>query len=251
MLSLVMAQAQLSVPAQKQMPKNKNMLMLCMNYGRQTPIGLLSNRFGSSNTVGFSVGYKFSHNYQVQAGINSLFSGKVVENGILDSMMGPSGLLLDNTGTYAEIRLYERGYHWHVDFGKIIPMGPFNRQSGILMTAGIGFIEHRIKFTYQKTVLPQLDNGYLKGYDRLTNGLMLRGFIGYQLLDTKGKVNLVGGIEYLQGMTQNRRSYNYDTRTADNTHRTDLLLGVKIGIMITVAGREAGKKKSEQDHFFN
>jgi len=235
----------------RNMPKQRNLIMLCMNYGRHTPIGLLSKRFGNSNTVGFSAGYKFANNWQVQAGINALFSGKVKENGILDSMMGSSGLLLDNTGTYADIRLYERGYLWHLDIGKIIPMGPFNQQSGILMTAGLGFIEHRIKFTYQKTVLPQLDNGNYKGYDRLTNGLLLRGFLGYQLLDTKGKVNLVGGIEYLQGMTQNRRAFNYDTRTADNTHRTDILLGLKLGIMVTVNGRETGKKKTEQDHFFN
>ena len=231
-------------------PVYRNTVMLGFNYGRQAPIGILAKRYGASNTVGFSVGYKLGRNWQVQAAVNTLFSGKVKENSILDSMIGDGGLLLDLNGTYAEVRMYQRGYHWHADIGKIIPLGNFDRNSGLLLSAGLGFMEHKIKFTFQRTVLPQLENDYYKGYDRLTNGFMLRGFAGYQRIDPKGMFNFFGGVELLNGFTKNRRTYNYDTRQAETALRNDLLLGIKFGVMITLNGRQAGDKKGEEERFF-
>jgi len=228
----------------------RNTILFCANYGRQQPVGILAKRFGGSNSVGFTTAYKFGRNFQVQAGINTFFSGKVKESGVFDSMKGSSGYLLDINGTYAEVRMYERGYHWHIDFGKIIPINKFDKNSGLLITGGLGFIEHRIKFTYQRTVLPQLDNGYYKGYDRLTNGLMVRGFIGYQKIDPQAMLNFVAGIELLNGFTQNRRELNYDTRMQDDSARNDLMIGLKVGIMVSLSGREAGTKKGEEEKYF-
>jgi hypothetical protein len=228
----------------------RNSVLFCVNYGRQVPLADMAKRFGGSNSIGFTAAYKFGKNFQVQAGINTFFSGKVKENGLFDSMKSSSAYLLDINGAYAEIRLYERGYHWHVDFGKIIPLSKFDRNSGLLFTAGLGFMQHKIKFTYEKTVLPQLDNDYYKGYDRLSNGLMARGFIGYQKIDPDGMFNYMGGIEILNGFTKNRREFNYDTRMKDNTSRTDLMIGLKIGIMVTLAGRQAGTKKGDEERIF-
>ena len=228
----------------------RNTVLLCMNYARQAPIGVLSKRFGGSNSVGFTFAYKFGRNFQVQGGVNTIFSGKVKESGILDSMIGNGGLLIDNTGTYADVRMYERGYNWHVDFGKIIPLGSFERNSGLLITGGLGFMQHKLKFTFQRTVLPQLENNYYKGYDRLTNGLMVRGFVGYQRIDPNGRMNFYAGMELLNGFTKNRRSYNYDTRKSDTELRNDMLLGLKIGIMISLSGRQAGNKKGDEERFF-
>ena len=134
--------------------------------------------------------------------------------------------------------------------GKLIPLGSFERNSGLLITGGLGFMQHKLKFTFQRTVLPQLENNYYKGYDRLTNGLMVRGFFGYQRIDPKGRMNFYAGMELLNGFTKNRRSYNYDTRKADTELRNDMLLGLKIGIMISLSGRQAGNKKGEEERFF-
>ena len=230
--------------------KYRNSVLFCANYGRQMPVGVLSKRFGASNSVGFTTAYKFGNNFQVQAGINTFFSGKVKENGIFDSMIGSSGFLMDVNGTFAEVKLYERGYHWHIDFGKIIPVSRFDKNSGILITGGLGFMQHKIKFTFQRLVLPQLENDNYKGYDRLTNGLMARAFVGYQRIDPDAMLNFVAGFELLNGFTKNRRSYNYDTRMQDNTSRNDLLVGFKVGIMVALSGRQAGTKKGQEEKYF-
>lgn len=228
----------------------RNSVLFCFNYGRQVPVGVLSKRFGGSNTVGFTTAYKFGNNYQIQSGINAIFSGKVKENGIFDTMVGSTGYLVDVNGNLAEIKMYERGILWHLDFGKVIPINKFESNSGILLTAGAGFMQHYIKYTFQRTVLPQLEGEYAKGYDRLTNGLMVRGFAGYQRIDPKAMLNFVAGIEVLNGFTRNRRSFNFDTRTADNTSRNDLLLGLKVGVMISISGRKTGTSKGDEERFF-
>lgn len=228
----------------------RNSVLFCFNYGRQVPVGVLSKRFGGSNTVGFTTAYKFGNNYQIQSGINAIFSGKVKENGIFDTMVGSTGYLVDVNGNLAEIKMYERGIIWHLDVGKVIPINKFETNSGILLTAGAGFMQHYIKYTFQRTVLPQLEGEYAKGYDRLTNGLMLRGFAGYQRIDPKAMLNFVAGIEILNGFTKNRRSFNFDTRTADNTSRNDLMLGLKVGVMISISGRKTGTSKGDEERFF-
>lgn len=229
----------------------RNTIMIGVNYSRQVPVGLLSKRFGSSNSVGASLGYKFGRNFQIQGAINGMFGGKVKENNMFDTMIGQSGYLIDINGNFAEVRLYERGYNWHFDFGKVFPINRFDINSGLLVTAGAGFMQHKIKYTFQRTVLPQLEGEYANGYDRLTNGFMLRGFIGYQRIDKQAMFNFVAGIEVLNGYTKNRRSYNYDTRAADTRSRNDLLIGFKFGIMVNIDGRLAGTKKGEEGKFFD
>jgi hypothetical protein len=231
-------------------PVYRNTLLLGFNYGRQIPAADMAKRFGGSNSIGVTLSYKFGSNWQVQAGLNTLFSGKVRENTMFDSIASDNGELIDNQGTSAQVRMYERGYHWHVDLGKVFPLGSFDRNSGLLFTLGAGFMEHKVKFTFQRTVLPQLEGDYYKGYDRLSNGFMLRGFIGYQRIDVKRSFSFLAGLEVLDGFTKSRRSFNYDTRTSDTRLRTDLLFGLKVGIMITLGGKTAGLKKNEEERYF-
>jgi len=228
----------------------QNQVFIGFNYSRLTPFGDLADRFGSANSVGISAHYKFAGNFQIQGGIHSLFGSKVKEYSVFDTLIGSSGYLLDLNGNYAEVKLYERGYYWHIDAGKIFPLNGFNVNSGIFVSAGLGFIQHKIKFNFQRTVLPQIEGDYQKGYDRLTNGLMFRGFAGYQHLSPSGMFNFVAGIEVLQGSTRSRREFNFDTRIADTKVRNDLMLGLKMGIMINIYRRGRGNLNDREEKIY-
>ena len=246
------AQAQKDTTSSRKKPKTvlRNAVIFGFSYSRQTPVGELAKRFGANSGLGVTAGYKFGRNLLVQGGVQVIFSGRVRENQVFDSMTGSTGYLIDVNGSYTQVHIYERGYNWHVDFGKIIPVNKFEKNSGILITGGMGFMQHKMKFIYSRTYVPQLDNGYYKGYDRLTNGFMLRGFIGYQRIDPKGMLNFICGVELLDGFTRNRREFNYDTRVKDDHLRNDLLIGARIGVMITLQGRQAGTKKGDEERFF-
>ncbi len=228
----------------------QNAAIINIDYGISSPFIDLAKRYGRINGIGLGFGYKFNRNFIVNASGSLLFSNKVRENGILDSIIGPSKELIDAQGNFAVLRLYQRGYMWHVNFGKIFPINKLEINSGLMVTAGIGFIQHKIKFQFSRTIMPQLENNYYKGYDRLSNGILFRQFTGYHRIDPKGMLNFYAGVESILAFTQNRREINFDTRTKDLSTKKDLLIGFKFGILIPIKGRVAGGKKGENNTFF-
>ncbi len=228
----------------------RNTLSFGICYARHFPLKDMALRFGGNNSIGISANYKFNRNINLQLGFDGLFGSKVYENTAIDSIIGGIGEMIDNKGNLAVLHMYERGYDWHINVGKVFPISRMQLNSGILLSVGLGFIQHKIKYVYPKNTLPQLDNNYVKGYDRLTNGLMYRGFAGYQQITNNGYFNFYAGIEYLYGITYNRRAINYDTRVHDFTRRKDILIGPKIGILIKLNTVQSGNNKKEVGTFF-
>lgn len=228
----------------------RNAVIISPGFARHVAMGTMSDRFGNSNTIGLAAGYKFGRNYTFTAGADIIFSGRVKENTMFDSITGPSGSMIDAQGNLAVVRLYERGYHFHFDFGKIIVLNRIHRNSGLLLSGGIGMMQHKIKFQFTRTIMPQLENDIYKGYDRLSNGMMLRGFAGYHRMEPGEMFSYYIGLEYLKGFTRSRRELNYDTRTRDTSLRNDILFGLKFGLIIPIHGRQAGTKKGEEEQYF-
>ena len=74
---------------------------------------------------------------------------------------------------------------------------------------------------------------YLKGLDRLCNGVAISPFVGYEFLSRKGWLSFYSGFEPIFAFTQNRRSLNYDTNTSElGIARKDILLNFKLGIYL-------------------
>ncbi|MBC7426331.1 MAG: hypothetical protein H7321_07330 [Bacteroidia bacterium] len=234
-----------------QVYSSRNIFTFNFMFGQQFPLADLKERFGSCPTVGVSVAYKTPSNWQFEAGLSSFYGSRVKENTMFDSLTGPSGDLIDANGQLAVIRLYERGFHVFAGGGRLFNFGNNNQNSGLLLTGGLGFMQHKIKFTYFKDILPQLDKDMYKGYDRLTNGLMLRQWVGYQRMDPHQRFNFFVGFEILEGFTKNRRSLNYDTRVRDNRNRLDMTLSFKVGISIALYGNMGKKNKVLEEKFFD
>jgi hypothetical protein len=94
----------------------------------------------------------------------------------------------------------------------------------------MGLFQHKIRIQDDpQVVVSSLAGDYKKGYDRLTNGLAITEFIGYQHFAKNRLINFYAGIELTQGFTQNRRDYNFDTFERDDAKRFDGLVGFKLG----------------------
>ena len=48
-------------------------------------------------------------------------------------------------------------------------------------------------------------------------------------LNNKGTINFYFGFEFIQGFTQNRRDFNFDTMEKDDKKRNDFLNSFKVG----------------------
>ncbi|MGZ4090617.1 MAG: hypothetical protein ACXVNO_07845, partial [Bacteroidia bacterium] len=104
-----------------------------------------------------------------------------------------------------------------------------NPNSGLMVTVGGGYLQHKINlFDYQKKIAA-VKGDLQYGYDRLTNGFSTSQFIGYMFLSDNRMLNLYFGFEFYQAFTKSVRKLNYDTGLADTQSRLDLLYGFRFG----------------------
>lgn len=215
-----------------------SMFSIDLALGVHSPVGDLAERFGESAMVGASVHYKTASNWQFGLEGGFIF-GSDVKEPIAQGIMTSEGFVIDKLGGYTELLIQERGMTMVGTVGKVVPfLGP-NPNSGVVFRLGTGLLQHKVRLETRNNDVPQLEGEYLKGYDRLTNGLTLHQFIGYQYMSNKRLVNFTLGIEGYQAFTQSRRDFNFDLMRKDETKRLDSLYGLKFAWNFPIYRRAA------------
>ena len=213
--------------------------LLFTNYSYQFPGGDLADRFGPNSSIGIGSSYKSSKNWVFGGEVNYLFGSKVREDSIFRHMETSEGYMIDEGGTYAEVYLYERGWNLGAKVGKIIPLSPSDKNSGLMIAGGINFLQHKIRIENPGKTAPQIQGDYSRGYDRLTNGWGASEYIGYIFFSKRKIYNFYGGIELTQAWTRSQRAYDFDLRAKDTKTRLDLLFGLKVGWVLPYYKRSA------------
>ena len=216
-----------------------------IGYSYQVPGGDLAKRFGNSSMAELNYAYKLKSNLIFSANGGFIFGDNLKEDSILKNISNSDGFVLGNDGTYADIRLTERGYNFSITFGKLFTFKKPNPNSGIAVMAGLGCIQHKIRIETVNNTVPQLNDDYKKGYDRLTNGMELHESVSYIYFGNHYLVNFYFGFEFIQAFTQNRRDYNFDTMMKDDKKRVDLLFGIRAGWMLPIY------RKAPNKYYFN
>jgi hypothetical protein len=153
--------------------------------------------------------------------------------------MTSNGSITNGDGVPAVVALYERGWMVTGRFGKLMPvLGP-NRNSGLFITAGLGYLQHKIRIEVQNESAPQLKGDYKRGYDRLCGGFALSQSVGYLYFGERRLVNFYFALEFYEGWTENYRKYYFDTMTSGEEKRFDFLVGPEFGWIIPLRKRMA------------
>lgn len=201
-------------------------------YAPQIPIGDLQDRFGQNFATEISLEYLLDNNWTVGIQSHFLFGNNVEEDPLVN-LRTSNGFIIGNDRSPAEIQLRQRGSYYGVRVGKLIGLAPENRRSGLRIAVGLGLLQHRIRIQEDPLRdVAQLSTEYAKGYDRLTNGLALHQFIGYQVLSKTNGIHIIAGFEFFQGFTQNRRNFDFDLQAADTAQRFDGLTGFRIAFTL-------------------
>lgn len=206
-------------------------VMVSVHYASGWTGGDMVNRYGYFNLVGFSSGYKFRNNLFVLGDANFMFGSRVKIPALLDGLKDSFGNITDVNGDPATVSILARGIALNAQIGKIIPCNKKNKNSGIMVHLGTGYLNHRIRIETQTQVVPLIELDYKKGYDRLTTGISTTQFLGYSYLPKNGFYNFYGGIYAIEGFTKNRRTIFFDEPSvpvSTNT-RLDIIVGFKIG----------------------
>jgi len=205
---------------------NIGMKNLSFGYGMEFPFGELADRYSSN--LKFTVGAERITKSNWIYGIEFAFMfGDTVKEDPLAPLRLSNDELLGADNAYADVFLRQRGAFLGVNFGKIISLKK-NSRSGLRITGAIGLLAHKIRIVDESRSLPQIEEQYLKGYDRLTRGFALREFVGYQHISEDKRINFYIGLEFTQGFTKHVRAINFDTGLPpDPSPRFDGLVSLK------------------------
>lgn len=205
------------------------MPLVSLSYAGQIPGGDVAERFGPNSSLGFHALFKTKSNFVFGLEANFLFSKNVKELTVLDPLRTADGNIITTDGEYAFINAYQRGWVGMASVGKIFPWFGPNPNSGVMLKASIGYMQHKIRYDVDMNNVPQLVDPYVKGYDRLTGGLATSQFIGYQYLGNKRFYNFFAGFEFYQGFTKSLRSWDFDLISADTEQKLDLFYSLRVG----------------------
>lgn len=203
--------------------------VLSFNYSLNNPTKDWSSRFGTFNTIGGEIGYKTKKNWLFLTDGNFIFGNQYKETTLLDNLKDSYGNITDDQGNIATVPVFTRGFTFSYMSGKLISFKKVN--NGLLIKGGIGFLSYKYRIETNSINVPQLEGDYRMGYDRLTQGLLLSEFIGYQYVSEKNLYNFYIGFFLQQGFTRNMRTIFYDLPdlVVSNKIRNDNSFGVKIG----------------------
>jgi len=209
-------------------------VLVSVHYGTGWTGGDLVNRYGYINLVGFGVGYKMRNNWFMQTDASFLFGSQVKVPGLLNGITDSYGNITDVNGSPATVSVLCRGVSANIQAGKIIPLSAFQRNAGLMVHLGAGYLNHRIKIETQDQVVPMIELDYKKGYDRLTTGIGMMQFIGYAYIPRYSFYNFYAGIYCIQGITKERRTVYFDqpNQPVSTKNRLDILVGLKVGWFI-------------------
>lgn len=207
-------------------------------YSYMWPGGDLAQRFGSNSSIGGGFMLKTAGNWVFGVEGNFMF-GQSVKNSdsILKSISTSNGFLIDANGMYADLVYYERGYNFLAKVGKIIPLFGPNPNSGLMITAGGGYLQDKVRIHNPGNTAPQILGDYKKGYDKLDGGIMLQGTIGYMYLSNTRLLNFYVGFEFMQTWTKSLRDFDFETREKDTKQYNSQFYGIKVKWMIPLYRR--------------
>ncbi|MCO5259309.1 MAG: hypothetical protein M9916_04125 [Crocinitomicaceae bacterium] len=212
-----------------------------VQYGGTWSGADLKQRYGYFNQVGGTFGYKFQKNWYLGFEGDFLFGKKIkISNyDLFHYFVDSYGNITDQNGDIGSVLTFSRGYHLNIEGGKVIQQAGHNKNSGLFLKLGVGFLSHKIRIETNNNVIPLLEKDYRKGYDRLTDGINLSQFVGYLFMSDNNFLNFYAGFYIQEGFTKNRRPLFWDqpnTPVPTNT-RFDLLYGFKVGWLIPVYKR--------------
>lgn len=218
--------------------------LLGINIGGYLPFADMAQRFGPVLKTGGSFMVK-THKNWIFGGEFSYMFGRNVKEDVTTQLTNADGFVTDNEGFPADLRVTERVMSMHLTAGRIFKLASANPNSGLMLTVGAGYLEHKINLYDQQRKIAAITEERKNGLDRLSNGFCISQFIGYLFLSENRLLNFYGGIECYQAFTTSVRKVNYDTGLPDTRKRLDVLAGFKFGWILPLY------KKKPNDFYFN
>ncbi len=222
----------------------KSAFLIGAQGGYDMPFGDMAKNYGPSWRVGGSLQYRLPSNWQFGVKGDFLFGSDMRDDSLLSNLKDASGFYLNNEGRRVGMEIAERGYLLGLTAGKMIPFSKLHPNRGLLLQLTAGFMQHKVFYFNLQDNFSQLRGDYKKGYDRLTNGMFVEPYVGYQHFSENGLINFHVGVGATLGFTAGRRDWQLDLARPYKEARFDGLFGVRAGWYFAIY------KKRSEDIFY-
>ncbi|MBI3142057.1 MAG: hypothetical protein HYZ16_04455 [Bacteroidetes bacterium] len=205
-------------------------------YSPSLAMGHLAKKTGFFHSFSPGFSFKTRSNILVQFELNLLVANNTREDSVAAMIYSEVGMPISTEGLLEQVNPRWQGLSVHLQVGTLLLPSGHNTNSGLFGSLGLGYLQHRIHYDYKGEYVPQLEKPYVLGYDRFTNGLLLSQALAYRRYSNHNTINYQLALELGQGLTRNRRSWNYDLYGPDNRLRLDMYIGLKMGIILPFYG---------------
>ena len=218
-------------------------LLANFNYGVAKPSKDLAVRFGMSSATGIGIELLGNKTNLIVGADFSYFFSKKVNEDPLAKLVNYDTYIYGNDKGLSSYLLRERGFIMQGYVGKLFVFDKkAANRSGIRFTLGAGYMQHKIRLQDDSRSISQLSGDYKKGYDRLTGGLSLSQYIGYQYLSSNRRINFSIGFDISEGFTKSKRDWDFDLKSKNTAQRLDLLYGIRATLILPFYLGDLGEK---------
>jgi len=215
--------------------------LVTIEYSGHASMADLKDRFGLHSLIGLSLDYKTKSNWLIGMQGLYMYGNNVQEDSLMNNLYNSFNFITATDGGPADIAIFQAGWLFGAKLGKLISLGD-NKNSGIKVELGAGYIQHKIRIDNKDNNVAQLRDEYIKGYDRLTAGFYTSQFIGYMHLAENRRINYYFGFDIIEGYTAGRRNWLYDVNRPDLSSRLDMSIGFKFGWVLPIYKGETGDR---------
>jgi hypothetical protein len=211
---------------------SKPLVLVNLNWKPVLPGADMGKRFGVFNGFGLDLYFKSKKNYLW--GLNSayLFGRSVKDIGYLDFMKDKNGNVFTDEGQPVSIVASMRGSQSQLVFGRLFQFYTKVPEWSFLLQFGAGYLQHKYLFQASNTL--QFSGDYLRGYDRLRNGIAVSQEAGICHFNLNRRINFNLVFELTEAITKNRRYYDYATESIDTKSYFDMMSAVKLSWILPV-----------------
>ena len=243
LILILLAVMPMMMTAQKDIKSERiSTFMFQATYDYQFPGKDTKVLYDNNNSLGGSILYKtesnwvFSFNGNFISGNNVNISREELFGDILDN----NGEIITGDGIYGSYALFERGAHFQVKVGKIIPVLSPNPNCGFFVQGGLGYLFNRLRTEFGSYVSPPpaLAGDYLYGYDHMRGGFAWSGEIGYLYLSNTRVLNFSISLEFTQAYTKPLREWDFNLMQKDTNSYVDQYIGIRAAIYIPTYKRK-------------
>lgn len=219
------------------------------HYMYQLPVGDIANHYGSNSNAGFNLNVKLHNNITIGLEGQFMFGSKYRGDSLLGDMVTSNAFIIGSNYTIETPELEGRGGNFFAEVGKIFPLNQKNKNSGLHIKGGIGYLFYSVYTAANVQSITQLGGDYANGYNRLESGWSLNSFIGYTLYSKNKLINGSIGLQAIYTNTKFLGVHDYaKAAPPDRSTRSSLFIGPKLSV--TVVLKRFMKQDPTSDGFF-